>query len=276
MRPQWWKAVSAAGLTVAVVLGAWSIAIEPDHLFVNPLRVHVPGAPPGLKVVVLADVHGGAPHVTAAKLRKVVGVVNGLDPDVVVFLGDLVIHGVVGGRFMDPEPAARELGAMTPRLGKVAVLGNHDWWLDGPRVRRALEAGGFRVLENDVTSVDRGGVRLWFAGLADLWTRQPDIEGTLAKIPAGEPLVLLTHNPDLFPNVPARVALTLAGHTHGGQVRIPLLGPPIVPSAFGQRYAAGMIEEDGRRMFVTTGIGTSILPVRFRVPPEIAVITLED
>ena len=99
-------------------------------------------------------------------------------------------------------------------------------------------------------------------------------ESRLSQVPTNAPVIALTHNPDIFPWMPARVSLTLAGHTHGGQVNFPFFGRPIVPSGFGQRYAAGHIEEDGRHLFVTTGIGTSGLPVRFRVPPEIAVITI--
>jgi len=100
------------------------------------------------------------------------------------------------------------------------------------------------------------------------------IPRALARVPAGEPIVLLTHNPDVFPDVTARVALTLAGHTHGGQVAVPILGRPVVPSRYGQRYAHGLVVEDGRALFVSSGIGTSLLPVRFGVPPEIAIVTL--
>jgi hypothetical protein len=265
-------------MAVAVAaLGIWSIAVEPDRLVVHRIEVPVPGGGPGLdgfKIVVLSDIHAGAPHVGAEKLRKIVSTVNGLDPDVVVFLGDLVIHDVVGGHFIDPGQAANALGLIKPRLAKIAVLGNHDWRFGGWRVREALEGGGFHVLENDAMRLKRAGSPLWFAGLADVGTRRPDIAGTLAEVPAAEPVVVLTHRPDVFPRIPARVTLTLAGHTHGGQVRLPWLGAPIVPSRFGQRYAAGLIVERGRRLFVTTGIGTSTIPVRFGVPPEVADVKL--
>jgi predicted MPP superfamily phosphohydrolase len=268
--------VVAAGLTlVALAAVVWSVAFEPDRLVVHRVRVPVSGLPPaldGLRIVALSDVHAGAPHVGRDKLRRVADTVNGLDPDVVVFLGDLVIHGVLGGRFIAPEVAAAELGRI--RATKIAVLGNHDWRLDGRRVGRALEASGFRVLDNDVASVEHNGRRLWFAGLADMDERRADVAGTLARVPDGETVVVLSHRPDIFADLPARVGLTLAGHTHGGQVRFPLLGAPVVPSKFGARYAAGLIEERGRRLFVTSGIGTSIVPVRFGVPPEIAEITL--
>jgi hypothetical protein len=88
------------------------------------------------------------------------------------------------------------------------------------------------------------------------------------------PVLAFTHNPDVFPHVPARVALTIAGHTHGGQVVLPLLGRPLVPSAYGQRYAIGHVEEDGRHLFVSSGLGTSIFPVRFGVPPEISIVVV--
>jgi uncharacterized protein len=190
-------------------------------------------------------------------------------------LGDYVIQGVVGGRFIPPEETARALSGLRARHGVVSVLGNHDGWFDGLRVRRAFVEAGLRPLENEAVRLTDGASILWIAGLADLWTGKPDVETALRHVPAGEPVLLLTHNPDVFPTVPERISLTLAGHTHGGQVALPLLGTPIVPSAYGQRYASGLVEEDGRLLFVTPGIGTSIIPVRFRVPPEVSVLTLK-
>jgi predicted MPP superfamily phosphohydrolase len=228
----------------------------------------------GVRNAVLGDIHTGSPHVTPAKLREVVAEVNGAHPDIVVLLGDYVIHGIVGGHFVAPEVTAEILGGLHSPGGTIAILGNHDWWFDGDRVRRALESRGIVVLENEAHPFVHRGSTLWFAGLADLWTRQPEIEKTLGAIPVGAPVILLTHSPDVFPDVPARVALTLAAHTHGGQVRVPPFPPPIVPSQFGSRYAAGHIVEGGRHLFVTTGVGMSILPVRFAVPPEVVVLTI--
>ena len=112
-------------------------------------------------------------------------------------------------------------------------------------------------------------------GIADLWTRKPDVESALHQVESNDPVLLITHNPDIFPDVPRRVSLTLAGHTHGGQVNLPVAGRLVVPSKYGQRYAIGHIVEDGRHLFVGGGVGTSILPVRFRVPPEVVIITLK-
>lgn len=132
------------------------------------------------------------------------------------------------------------------------------------------------VLENQAARVESGGRAFWLVGVADLWTRRPDIAGALAQVAGEDPVILLTHNPDIFPDVPPRVSLTLAGHTHGGQVNLPFLGRPVVPSRFGQRYAMGHVVEQGRHLFVSGGIGTSIIPVRFRVPPESVILTLSE
>jgi hypothetical protein len=130
------------------------------------------------------------------------------------------------------------------------------------------------VLENQNVRLTYRGRAFWLCGLADLLTRGDQLLPTLAKLDDAEPVLVLTHNPDVFPEMPARVSLSLAGHTHGGQVNLPIVGRPIVPSSFGQRYAYGLVEENGRKLFVTGGVGTSILPVRFRVPPEIVILTL--
>jgi predicted MPP superfamily phosphohydrolase len=198
---------------------------------------------------------------------------NAQRPDVTVLLGDF-IHKQSERWFVPPEATAEKLARLHARYGVVSVLGNHDWWYDGPRVRAAIESAGIRVLENDAVSLGDGASRFWVAGVGDLYTRHVDIEAALSAVPENDAVILLTHNPDMFPGVPARVAVTLAGHTHGGQVVLPLIGRPIVPSIYGQRYAYGLVVENRRSLFVSPGIGTSIAPVRFGVPPEISIVTL--
>ena len=255
----------------------WAVLIEPGRLVVREIPLAIPRWPAAigpLRIAAISDVHAGAPHITLDKLREVVARTNAAHPDLVVLLGDYVIHGVVGGRFVPPEPTAAVLRDLRAPLGVFAVLGNHDWWYDGARVGRAFTDAGIPVLDDEAVAVPTRGGPLWIAGLSDVWTRPASLDRTLATVPAGAPVILLTHNPDAFVRVPDRALLTLAGHTHGGQVNLPLLGRLIVPSAYGQRFAIGHVREGNRDLFVTPGIGTSIVPVRFRVPPEVSVLTV--
>jgi len=263
---------------VVVSLGLRAFWLEPASLRVVEHELSV-GWPRerALRVAVLTDLHVGSPFNGTARLHTTVDRTNAAQPDVVCILGDLVIQGVVGGRFVPPEEIAIELARLRAAAGVVAVLGNHDGWLDHDRVRHAVESSGIRVVEDTAVRLITPAGPLWIAGMSDLWTGRHDLAAALAAVTDDDtPVVLLTHNPDIFPTVPDRVMLTLAGHTHGGQVRLPFAGALIVPSRFGQRFAAGHVVEGGRHLFVATGVGTSILPVRFRVPPTVSVLTLRS
>jgi predicted MPP superfamily phosphohydrolase len=226
-----------------------------------------------------------------SRVEEIVDTTNALAADVIVLLGDYV----AGHRFMTRQVGMAEVAPVLARLwaplGVFAILGNHDWWDDrtaqrerkGPIIAaRVLREVHIPVLENAVVRLMKGGQPFWLAGLGDqiAFVRGPgrfdgvdDLPGTLAKVTDDGPVILLAHEPDIFPNVPARVSLTLSGHTHGGQVR--LFGySPIVPSKYGNRYAYGHIVEEGRHLIVSGGLGTSILPVRFGVPPEIVLLDL--
>jgi predicted MPP superfamily phosphohydrolase len=179
---------------------------------------------------------------------------------------------------------AGALGKLRAPLGVYSVLGNHDWWTDNWAVRDGLVNAGIPVLENRAVKIDKDGRRFWIAGLGDQlsihvgrgqYRGVDDLPGTLKQTMAdADPVILLAHEPDIFVKVPDRVALMLSGHTHGGQVRVPGLGRPIIPSAYGQRFAYGHIVEGGRNLVVSSGLGMTGVPVRFGVPPEIAIITL--
>jgi len=258
-------------------LSVWALWWEPSSLIIVertiPLQ-HWHAEHAGLKIAVMSDLHVGAPHFDIARLRDVVSLTNEQKPDLIVILGDFLIQGVLGGTFVPPEPIADELSALQAPLGVVAVLGNHDWWFDGERMRRALMSAGIKVLADQSLRMIYKDQPFWLMGLDDLWTRGSHVQRTLAAIHDNEPIIAITHNPDIFPDIPQRVTLTLAGHTHGGQINLPLIGRPATPSKFGQRFAYGLIEEPGRKLFVTSGVGTSIVPVRFRVKPEIVILTL--
>ncbi len=266
----------ALGLAI-LAAGLRAFWWEPASLNVTEERIPLHLAAHGsVRIAILTDLHVGAPFNGPAKLHAVVERTNAARPDIICILGDLVIQGVIGGNFVPPEQIASELKALRAPAGVFAVLGNHDGWLDHDRVKRALEQNAIRLIEETAVRTQTSAGPLWIAGISDLWTGVHDMRAAVDRVRDDAPVILLTHNPDVFPDVPARVALTLAGHTHGGQVRLPFVGRPIVPSQFGQRYAAGHVIEQGRHLFVATGVGTSILPVRFRVPPSVTVLTIES
>jgi predicted MPP superfamily phosphohydrolase len=210
-------------------------------------------------------------------------------------LGDYVAGSHLVRGWVHAHEWAPALSGLRAPLGVYSVLGNHDWWEDrsaqkagaGPTIARlALEKAGIPVLENDVVRLEKDGMPFWLAGLADQLALLPgkrwgrlrfrgldDLHRTLSQVSDDAPVILLAHEPDIFPDVPKRVSLTLSGHTHGGQVR--LFGySPVVPSRFGNRYAYGHVVEGGRNLIVSAGLGFSIFPVRFGMRPEIVEITL--
>lgn len=255
----------------------WAFVYEPASLRSEGHVLWLPAWPEtcdGLRVAVLADLHVGSPWNHADNLERIIDLTLAENPDLVLLAGDYVIHGVVGGEFEEPEEIGRRLSRLKAPVGVYAVLGNHDWWLGEERVRAALERQWIPVLDNAARPVGTAACHFWLAGIADFLEGGPDLEAALEGVPDHEPVLALTHNPDVFPDVPPRIALTIAGHTHGGQVDLPFLGRLVVPSQFGTLYAEGHVVEEGRHLFVSPGLGTSILPVRFRVPPEVSVLTL--
>ena len=270
-------------LVAAAYLGRQAFVIEPDSLIVAEYALDLPGWPAamnGFRIAAVGDLHGGAPFIDERKLDEVARRVSAARPDLIVWLGDYVIQGVRGGRFMKPETVAHILSGAQARYGQVAIIGNHDRWLDSFRVERAFRAAGIPFLRWSSREIVVKDTRLHLYGLDDFelvpdyWATFNTAQKEWEALPTDEPLIVLSHSPDVFPWLPRRVTLTLASHTHGGQVRLPLIGSPIVPSSFGQRFARGYIIEEGRHLFVNTGIGTSIIPVRFGVPPEISILTL--
>ena len=260
--------------------GGYSYVEAKSRLVVTPYRIVSPRWTSGqrLSISVIADLHAGGPNMGVERIRSIVDTANGLQSDIVVLLGDyFATH-----RFVDPvvpHPVwAAELKRLRAPLGVWAILGNHDWWYDVDGVRKALADVNIPLLENHAVPLGKEGNRFWLVGLGDQiahrighnrFRGEDDLAGTLAQVRTDDPIILLVHEPDIFPKVPDRVALTLAGHTHGGQIRIPLIWPWLVPSAYGARYAYGHIVEDHRQMIVSGGLGTSVVPLRLGVPPEI-------
>lgn len=261
-------------VAVAAAVAARALWWEPRR--VRPARHELklrrwPAALDGLRVAAIADLHVGAPHVGLCKLERVVAGVNRWGPELVVLLGDYADPQVALGSCIAPEAVAERLARL--HAPAVAVLGNHDWDSWGPRMADALRGAGLTVLENEAVAVAVRGSRLWVVGLADASTRCPALQA-LDAVPNDESVLVLSHDPDVFPYVPSRAALTIAGHLHGSQVNLPLVRQRVTPSRHGARYRAGHIEERDRHLFVSRGIGTSQLPVRLLAPPEVALLQL--
>jgi hypothetical protein len=278
---------AGAGLAVlaASTTAVYAGAIEPQGLVVTRYGLTPRAWPAGQKltITVIADLHAGGPDMQLPHVRAVIDTANALHSDLIVLLGDFVAwYKFPYARVADPLWAA-ELKRLKAPLGIWAILGNHDWWHDLDGVRRALAGVDIPLLENDAMLLGEAGQKFWLAGIGDQlayplghgrFLGVDDLPWTMRKIKTDDPVVLLVHEPDIFPHVPDRVALTLAGHTHGGQVRVPLVWPLFVPSKFGARYAYGHVVESGRHLVVSGGLGTSIIPARLGVPPEIVHITL--
>jgi len=277
-------AAGLIGLSAAGTAG-YAAAIEPQQLVVTPYTLKPRGWPAGRKltITVIADLHAGGPDMPLPNVQRIVDTANALKSDVIVMLGDYIArYRFAVERIPDPVWAA-ELARLRAPLGVWAILGNHDWWYDLAGVRNALAEVRIPLLENQAVLLGPEGERVWVAGIGDQIAYRigrgrfrgvDDLPGTLAQVTTDDPVILLVHEPDIFPRVPSRVALTFAGHTHGGQIRVPLIWPAFVPSRYGKRYAYGHVVERERHLIVSGGLGTSIIPARFGVPPEIVHVTL--
>jgi len=280
--PRWPKRLRVALAAIVLFLAGlviWGFFIEPGRLVTVEQTIAIDNWPQpldGLRIAVLADIHVDNWFITEKKVRTIVERTNQQQPDLIVILGDYMSSGGWATSRVEPQVFGPWLKDLRAPLGVYSVLGNHDSWYSSAKVRRALEQNGIKVLDNESAKVDARGTSLWLVGLADLWTRPQMIADTVATVPQGQPVIALTHNPDIFPNVPPRVQLVLAGLTHGGQVRFPILGSVVQSSDYGDRWERGHVFEDNHHLFVTSGIGTSIIPVRFGLPPEIVILTLKS
>jgi len=276
---------------------AYSYFIEPNRLVVTHKDIIIKdwdAAFDGLRIALISDIHGGSNGASAENIRRAVETTNAENPDVIVLLGDYVSQGST----RQPSPdrplrmpmreVADNLAGLRAKYGVFAVLGNHDGWYGDAEVTAELTRVGYRVLQNEIVPIEQNGKKLRLFGMKDhlkldSWMSfDAMVRSTIAANPKEGQIVVLEHSPDIlyilnyWKHLNPDLKLMLAGHTHGGQVWLPILGAPFVPSSVGQRYAQGHVEEEGVHMFVTSGIGTSILPFRFMVPPEVAVITIRS
>lgn len=272
--------LSAAGSLAGV---AYVVEIAPSYVktFKHTMMLRdLPRELDGLRVVQLTDLHHG-PWMPITQIRKVIADTNKLEPDLVLLTGDYVSHS------RDYIPAvAAALNQLRPKIGVLGVLGNHDWWEDGPLTKKLLAEAGVLLIDNAKIHLTPGrkftttppAEGLCIAGVGDLWTDRINFYEALHEVPKSMPRLLLAHNPDTAEREElvqklCRVDLMLSGHTHGGQIQIPFIGTPVVPSNYGQKYAQGLVQGPGCPVYISRGIGMSILPLRLGVPPEITLIT---
>lgn len=282
--------LSAIGIFIIASL-FYSFVIEPGRLVVTESTIEIEKLDPaldGLKIVAISDLHCGSNAVNAEKLRDLLALANGQNPDIVVLLGDFVSEYEGGTKLRMPlDEMTQNIRGLKARYGVFAVMGNHDDWYDSELVKNAVQAAGYRILDDEIATLDINNTKLRLLGLRDhlrinSWKAFSEQTRHLIDTDGGSgDIIVLEHSPDVLPMITGELSISpdtrlmLAGHTHGGQVWLPILGRPIIPSSYGQKYAYGHIRDQGLDMFVTSGVGTSILPFRFLVPPEIAVITLK-
>jgi hypothetical protein len=258
-------------LTGLVVVAIWHT--RPGDVVVTSVEARIPGLPAsfdGYRILHLSDLHANEFN-PPARLQERLALARGRQADLVVFTGDLADRQA--GRLAGAAEALGQIGAAD---GALAVLGNHDHWVGEDRVAAVLTSSRVRVLPNAHIVVRRGPDALYIAGVSDpSYTRSDDLARAFSGIPAEATVVLLSHAPDIVRKPLARrAALVLAGHTHGGQLVLPWIGPIFVPSRVGRRLASGLHQLDGQWVFVNRGLGEVFPPFRLSCPPEIALITL--
>lgn len=259
-----------------LALALWSFAVEPARLVQRELALASPhwhGQP--LTIAVASDLHVGAPQIDLLALRNLVEQINAAEPDLILLPGDFVYHGIFA-RPQSPSAIAAELARLRAPLGVFATLGNHDWWEDAAAIRTALEKAGIPVIDNRAVPLKTASEALWLVGIGDDMTEQADPDSAQAMVPAEAQRIVMMHDPANAPALSPQTAVAFAGHTHGGQVRLPLIGALLTPGRSPLAHAYGWIPDLPVATFVTAGVGTSILPIRFYCPPEFVVLRLRS
>lgn len=260
-------------------LGFYSYEVEPNMLKTTTYDIQSAkwnkDMPP-LHIVAAADFHVGCPSVSLARLGEIVDKINAQNPDVIVLPGDFVTmlkgeERVIGGDYVPPKEIANVLKGLKAHLGVFAVLGNHDRMNDPDGMATELEKVGIRVVDNDAVQIKKDGYDFWMVGLSDDTTSKPDWKKANAKITNTAPVIVIMHDPGAFLDENSRPVVSIAAHTHGGQIVVPFVEHKLENpySRAPMRYLYGHITEGGRELIVTSGIGTSIVPLRFGARPEI-------
>jgi len=269
------SAAAAGGLALySGEIARHEISIETPTLALAKL----PDAFHGYRIAQISDIHFDE-YTEPSFVRRVVGEVNRLAPDLVLLTGDYISNTPLGGQFAGGAMlrCAEVLRALACPL-RFAVMGNHDSILGAPTIRPILAAVGIPLLVNQHVAIERAGQRLWLCGIHDPVTHIPDLESAIPEKPDG-PVLLMSHGPDYADNVLAHprgvlVDVMLAGHSHGGQVRLPIIGALHLVDG-GRKYVQGLFRLGRMQLYVNRGIGTVGLPFRLNCPPEITLFNLQ-
>jgi predicted MPP superfamily phosphohydrolase len=275
-RRQFLRAAAATG-TLAVVGDA--LLLAPNRPRIIRQEFFLPRWPErlnGFTVAVLSDFHYD-PYFSIHPLHAAIAMVNRLHPDLIALTGDFVSVPLVGDETkaaFAAEPCARLLRQMTAPHGLWAVMGNHDDATDAEHVTHALQAENIRVLANQSEPIEQDGSRFWLAGVNDVISGTADLSKTMHGVPAGEPVILLAHEPDFADEASQYpIDLQLSGHSHGGQIRIPFL-PPLYLPELAKKYVWGTYHVGPLTLHTSAGLGTIGIPMRLNCPPEVTVLTL--
>lgn len=263
-----------AAVVLGIALLVWMVAEARQTPIVRRATIDLPGWPRGaapMTVAMIGDIHIGSVTMDATRLTQIVAQIDALRPDLVVLAGDFIAGHDAGLSTGRAPMLVAPLRRLTPRLGTVAVMGNHDHWTGVAPVRAAMAAAGVTVLDNQA---QRFGA-LTVVGIDDRYTKHDRIGEAMAsaRVLPG-PRLIVTHGPDVVPDLPPDAPLVLSSHTHCGQIVLPIYGPLAIPSVYGSRYLCGIVREGGRATIVGAGVGTSVVPLRLGAPPDIWLLTL--
>lgn len=256
----------------AVIVFVYSYFVEPACLVTKNETIYLANwdcSLNGLNVAVVSDLHIGAKKINLEKVKKIVKMINSQNPDLIVILGDFDAVLIESSKIPHKDISAA-LNQLKAPCGVYAILGNHDYNPPGV-VKSILKDTDIKLLVNESDYIFFNTKKIKICGVGDWWFDNVDVKKTVGKI--NTPTILLSHNPDAFDSAPDKTSLTLSGHTHGGEVVLPLFGPPFVPSVHGKAFAKGLIKQNNKTLYITSGIGT-LSGFRLLNPPEIVLLTL--
>lgn len=274
-RRRWrrWLLLAALLGLLLIGRGLWNASADPIVRTATVELADWPEGTPPMRVLLVSDTHVAGPDMPPERLAAIMRRFNKLKPDLILLAGDFHSGKTLATRHYSAAELTAPFAEAKAKYGVIAVLGNHDYWFQPEPIAKGMKAAGVTVLRNQ--AVRRGP--LIVGGVDDEVTNHDNLARTYAAMDVlgPGPRILTTHSPDIVPDLPAPVDAVFAGHTHCGQIALPLVGALSYASAYGDRFACGDMIDGTQRLFVGAGLGTSILPLRYGVPPDVWLVTLK-